>query len=79
MSATPKIYSSSQKSKALENDNEVFSMDDEEIFGNEILNRHCVSLQLYIRIFFKFPCQLTGDFPSALPHNHQAVAAGRYL
>lgn len=36
MSATPKIYSSSQKSKALENDNEVFSMDDEEIFGNEI-------------------------------------------
>ncbi|EII8774772.1 DEAD/DEAH box helicase [Campylobacter coli] len=36
MSATPKIYSSSQKNKALENDNEVFSMDDEEIFGNEI-------------------------------------------
>ncbi|MBZ7941454.1 type ISP restriction/modification enzyme [Campylobacter molothri] len=36
MSATPKIYSNSQKSKALESDNEVFSMDDEEIFGNEI-------------------------------------------
>lgn len=36
MSATPKIYSSSQKNKALENDNEVFSMDDEEIFGDEI-------------------------------------------
>lgn len=36
MSATPKIYTSSQKTKALQSDNEVFSMDDEEIFGNEI-------------------------------------------
>lgn len=38
MSATPKIYPKSQQSKALENNNEVFSMDDEEIFGNEIYN-----------------------------------------
>ena len=36
MTATPKIYSDKQKSKASEKDNEVFSMDDEAIFGKTI-------------------------------------------
>ncbi|WP_343286593.1 type ISP restriction/modification enzyme [Helicobacter sp. 12S02634-8] len=36
MTATPKIYSDKQKTKAAEKDNEVFSMDDEAIFGKSI-------------------------------------------
>ncbi|EMZ37196.1 restriction endonuclease [Helicobacter bilis] len=36
MTATPKIYSDRQKAKASEKDNEVFSMDDEAIFGKTI-------------------------------------------
>ena len=36
MTATPKIYKDSAKSKAKESDNTIFSMDDEEIFGEEI-------------------------------------------
>lgn len=36
MTATPKVYSESSKAKAKENDNVIYSMDDEEIFGEEI-------------------------------------------
>ncbi|MUU56067.1 DEAD/DEAH box helicase [Helicobacter pylori] len=36
MTATPKVYSESSKAKAKEKDNVIFSMDDEEIFGEEI-------------------------------------------
>ncbi|WRF07684.1 DEAD/DEAH box helicase family protein [Helicobacter pylori] len=36
MTATPKIYSESSKAKAKESDNVIYSMDDEEIFGEEI-------------------------------------------
>ena len=36
MTATPKIYTEASKQKARENQNEVFCMDDEEIFGQEI-------------------------------------------
>ncbi|MGL2537671.1 type ISP restriction/modification enzyme [Helicobacter pylori] len=36
MTATPKIYSESSKAKAKESDNVIYSMDDEEIFGDEI-------------------------------------------
>ncbi len=34
--ATPKVYSESSKAKAKEKDNVIYSMDDEEIFGEEI-------------------------------------------
>ncbi|BEE29444.1 hypothetical protein ATCC49503_09640 [Helicobacter pylori] len=37
MTATPKVYSESSKAKAKESDNVIYSMDDEEIFGEEIL------------------------------------------
>ncbi|WQS45040.1 DEAD/DEAH box helicase [Helicobacter pylori] len=36
MTATPKVYSESSKAKAKESDNVIYSMDDEEIFGDEI-------------------------------------------
>ncbi len=36
MTATPKVYSESSKLKAKESDNVIYSMDDEEIFGEEI-------------------------------------------
>ncbi|GAA9709317.1 hypothetical protein VN0017_00420 [Helicobacter pylori] len=36
MTATPKVYSESSKAKAKEGDNVIYSMDDEEIFGEEI-------------------------------------------
>ncbi len=36
MTATPKVYSESSKAKAKEKDNVVYSMDDAEIFGEEI-------------------------------------------
>ncbi|WP_121013375.1 DEAD/DEAH box helicase [Helicobacter pylori] len=36
MTATPKIYSESSKAKAKEKDNVIYSMDDEDIFGEEI-------------------------------------------
>lgn len=36
MTATPKIYSNTQKTRAKDKDNEVFSMDDEAIFGKTI-------------------------------------------
>ncbi|WP_181226823.1 DEAD/DEAH box helicase [Helicobacter pylori] len=36
MTATPKVYSESSKAKAKESDNVIYSMDDEEIFGQEI-------------------------------------------
>ncbi len=36
MTATPKIYSESSKAKAKEKDNVIYSMDDAEIFGEEI-------------------------------------------
>ncbi len=36
MTATPKVYSESSKAKAKESDNAIYSMDDEETFGEEI-------------------------------------------
>ncbi len=36
MTATPKVYSEGSKAKAKESDNVIYSMDDEEIFGEEI-------------------------------------------
>ncbi|GAA8131140.1 DEAD/DEAH box helicase family protein [Helicobacter pylori] len=36
MTATPKVYSESSKAKAKESDNVIYSMDDAEIFGEEI-------------------------------------------
>ncbi len=36
MTATPKVYSESSKAKAKESDNVIYSMDNEEIFGEEI-------------------------------------------
>ncbi|WP_208374327.1 DEAD/DEAH box helicase [Helicobacter pylori] len=36
MTATPKVYSESSKTKAKEKDNVIYSMDDEEVFGEEI-------------------------------------------
>ncbi|GAA8099257.1 DEAD/DEAH box helicase [Helicobacter pylori] len=36
MTATPKVYSESSKAKAKESDNAIYSMDDEDIFGEEI-------------------------------------------
>ncbi len=36
MTATPKVYSESSKSRAKESDNAIYSMDDESIFGEEI-------------------------------------------
>lgn len=36
MTATPKVYSESSKAKAKESDNAIYSMDDTEIFGEEI-------------------------------------------
>ncbi len=36
MTATPKVYSESSKAKAKEKDNVIYSMDEEEIFGEEI-------------------------------------------
>ncbi|GAA9057427.1 DEAD/DEAH box helicase family protein [Helicobacter pylori] len=36
MTATPKVYSESSKARAKESDNIIYSMDDEEIFGEEI-------------------------------------------
>ncbi len=36
MTATPKVYSESSKVRAKESDNAIYSMDDEEIFGEEI-------------------------------------------
>ncbi len=36
MTATPKVYSESSKARAKESDNAIYSMDDEEIFGEEI-------------------------------------------
>lgn len=36
MTATPKVYSESSKAKAKESDNAIYSMDDGEIFGEEI-------------------------------------------
>nr|WRE08237.1 DEAD/DEAH box helicase [Helicobacter pylori] len=36
MTATPKVYSESSKAKAKEKDNVIYSMDDEEVFGEEI-------------------------------------------
>ncbi len=36
ITATPKVYSESSKAKAKEKDNVIYSMDDEEIFGEEI-------------------------------------------
>lgn len=40
MTATPKVYSESSKAKAKEKDNVIYSMDDEEIFGEEIYTLH---------------------------------------
>ncbi len=40
MTATPKVYSESSKAKAKESDNVIYSMDDEEIFGEEIYTLH---------------------------------------
>ncbi len=36
MTATPKVYNESSKAKAKESDNAIYSMDDEEVFGEEI-------------------------------------------
>ncbi len=36
MTATPKVYSESSKARAKESDNAIYSMDDEEVFGEEI-------------------------------------------
>ncbi|GAA8602877.1 DEAD/DEAH box helicase family protein [Helicobacter pylori] len=36
MTATPKVYSESSKAKAKESDNVIYSMDDAEVFGDEI-------------------------------------------
>ncbi|STR18929.1 restriction endonuclease Eco57I [Helicobacter pylori] len=36
MTATPKVYSESSKAKAKESDNVIYSMDDTEVFGDEI-------------------------------------------
>ncbi|GHQ23879.1 hypothetical protein VN1217_13330 [Helicobacter pylori] len=36
MTATPKVYSESSKAKAKESDNAIYSMDDEEVFGEQI-------------------------------------------
>ncbi|GAA9127525.1 DEAD/DEAH box helicase [Helicobacter pylori] len=36
MTATPKVYSESSKARAKEGDNAIYSMDDEEVFGEEI-------------------------------------------
>ncbi|GAA8080823.1 DEAD/DEAH box helicase [Helicobacter pylori] len=36
MTATPKVYSESSKARAKESDNAIYSMDDEDIFGEEI-------------------------------------------
>ncbi|MBM0620980.1 DEAD/DEAH box helicase [Helicobacter pylori] len=36
MTATPKVYSESSKAKAKESDNAIYSMDDAEVFGEEI-------------------------------------------
>ncbi|GHQ13784.1 helicase [Helicobacter pylori] len=36
MTATPKVYNESSKARAKESDNAIYSMDDEEIFGEEI-------------------------------------------
>lgn len=36
MTATPKVYTTASKAKGIESGNEVFSMDDESIFGDEI-------------------------------------------
>ncbi|GAA7296820.1 hypothetical protein ID0562_11140 [Helicobacter pylori] len=36
MTATPKVYSESSKARAKESDNVIYSMDDEDIFGEEI-------------------------------------------
>ena len=36
MTATPKVYTTASKAKGIESGNEVFSMDDSEIFGEEI-------------------------------------------
>ncbi len=36
MTATPKVYSESSKARAKESDNIIYSMDDEEVFGEEI-------------------------------------------
>ncbi len=36
MTATPKVYSENSKAKAKESDNVIYSMDDEEVFGEEI-------------------------------------------
>ncbi|GAA8642704.1 DEAD/DEAH box helicase family protein [Helicobacter pylori] len=36
MTATPKVYSESSKARAKEGDNIIYSMDDEEVFGEEI-------------------------------------------
>ncbi|MDU9703424.1 DEAD/DEAH box helicase [Helicobacter pylori] len=40
MTATPKVYSESSKAKAKEKDNVIYSMDDAEIFGEEIYTLH---------------------------------------
>ncbi len=40
MTATHKVYSESSKAKAKESDNVIYSMDDEEIFGEEIYTLH---------------------------------------
>ncbi|PDX31515.1 restriction endonuclease [Helicobacter pylori] len=40
MTATPKVYSESSKAKAKESDNAIYSMDDAEIFGEEIYTLH---------------------------------------
>ncbi len=40
MTATPKVYSESSKAKAKEKDNVIYSMDDGEIFGEEIYTLH---------------------------------------
>ncbi len=40
MTATPKVYSESSKAKAKESDNVIYSMDDAEIFGEEIYTLH---------------------------------------
>ncbi|MGN8449463.1 type ISP restriction/modification enzyme [Helicobacter pylori] len=40
MTATPKVYSESSKAKAKESDNVIYSMDDAEVFGEEIYTLH---------------------------------------
>ncbi len=40
MTATPKVYSESSKAKAKEKDNAIYSMDDAEVFGEEIYTLH---------------------------------------